>query len=696
MGSVDRLDDLTFKLNFSGDGAAKLRERVKDKLKEFMGDYTDDTLVEYVIVLLKNGKRRDEARNELHVFLGDDSDSFISWLWDHLASNLDLYVPSQEHHVEEAGKTRSIMGRQSAGVDFNQLDSGSERGKSTKFVRNRHNREWKGLLRDAAEPPPLRSSEVENIHFEEKTHRRASRRRSSSPRSSQKKRSRSDGRQSIKREAVSQMTIDAPRRLLQFAVRDAVGTSKAPMSPKEPSSKRLRSVVSTSSGDLALPSRPRRIQSVARVPNAMATVLKAVAEAAEDVTKAKNAGSVFDRLGPGMDVFETHDRHPEFRAPLAENEEYEDFSQPLEHTESAYLEINEYAGQHDGNKTGLGSDNGLALNSLSDYEGYDDVVGHGVMDVSQTGASSGNKGDNPRMLQYRVANDDEFMQISRKKDHVHSTAAANTSRKMVNASVNINTYKPPHFQDPREVTEVDSPKSFQESQGVASKSNIRVKMENGNPITAGNGNVKGAGDIQEMSQKTVQPASVPYASGRPSEDADSRIIFVSNVHFAATKDSLSRHFNKFGEVLKVVIVTDAATGQPKGSAYVEFMRKEAADNALSLDGTSFMSRILKVVKRSSAQQETAPVMTWPRIVRGSSFAGARFARTPFARGIHGAFRPRLPFKPGARSLQWKRDAQTTPVDVGVSVIGNNVSSPIGRSLTYVRTESKSEGKAGNS
>ena len=36
------------------------------------------------------------------------------------------------------------------------------------------------------------------------------------------------------------------------------------------------------------------------------------------------------------------------------------------------------------------------------------------------------------------------------------------------------------------------------------------------------------------------------------------------VHFAATKDSLSRHFNKFGGVLKVIIVTDAATGQPKG------------------------------------------------------------------------------------------------------------------------------------
>lgn len=36
------------------------------------------------------------------------------------------------------------------------------------------------------------------------------------------------------------------------------------------------------------------------------------------------------------------------------------------------------------------------------------------------------------------------------------------------------------------------------------------------------------------------------------------------VHFAATKDGISRHFSKFGEVLKVVMVTDAATGQPKG------------------------------------------------------------------------------------------------------------------------------------
>lgn len=45
MGSIDSIDDRTFMVNFTVDGVAKLRDRVKDKLKEYMGDYTDDTLV---------------------------------------------------------------------------------------------------------------------------------------------------------------------------------------------------------------------------------------------------------------------------------------------------------------------------------------------------------------------------------------------------------------------------------------------------------------------------------------------------------------------------------------------------------------------------------------------------------------------------------------------------------------------------
>lgn len=118
-------------------------------------------------------------------------------MWDHLASNLDLYAPSREPHVDEGTRT-TVLGNQSIGAESLQLDTDSERGKSTKFPRNRHNRDWKGLVRDAAEPPPLRSSEIENIRFEEKSSRKVSRGRSTSPRPTQKKRSRPDERQPIK------------------------------------------------------------------------------------------------------------------------------------------------------------------------------------------------------------------------------------------------------------------------------------------------------------------------------------------------------------------------------------------------------------------------------------------------------------------------------------------------------------------
>lgn len=693
MGSVD---DRTFKVNFSADGVAKLRDRVKDKLKEFMGDYTDDTLVEYVIVLLRNGRRKEEARNELNVFLGDDSTSFVSWLWDHLDSNLNLYVQPEESQRHEASEIKPTLGDHAGKIDSSLLDSESERGKSNKLSRSRHNREWKGLVRDLDEPPPpLRRFEAENTHFEEKTHRIVTRARDSPspPRQKfQKKRSRHEERQHSKRE-VGQSTIDAPRRLLQFAVRDAVGTTRPSNSGKEPSLKRLRSVVSTSTGDSEVAERRRRIRSVATVPNPLATVIKAVAEAAEDVKRIKSGGSVFDRLGRGMDVSDMADEPPEFGEAVVEDDEYGSFSRIQEQTGSAYYDRCDYSRQHDGNMTMLENEPALAFDSMSDNEGYDDinVTGHRVTDVCQSGSSDASKGDF-MMMHYNVAkNADYEMQLTQNKDQDQPVAVVSASHKMVKISANVNTWKP--HQELR-VPEADGRKSIQEIEARNGKPGLQLMKENSNLVTVGNGNAKPTVRIHKESEKALPSVSGLYTAGRPQEDADSRTIFISNVHFAATKDSLSRHFNKFGEVLKVVIVTDAATGQPKGSAYVEFMRKEAADNALSLDGTSFMSRILKVVKRSAAHQDTAPLMTWGRGARGSPYTAARFTRAPFPRGVHGAFRPHLPIKPGARSLQWKRDAQASPSDSGAQVPGNSVPSPTARSLTYIRPELKTYGSSG--
>ncbi|KAK8968744.1 hypothetical protein KSP40_PGU020153 [Platanthera guangdongensis] len=55
------------------------------------------------------------------------------------------------------------------------------------------------------------------------------------------------------------------------------------------------------------------------------------------------------------------------------------------------------------------------------------------------------------------------------------------------------------------------------------------------------------------------------------EGIESRTVLVSNVHFAATKESLISHFGRCGTIAKVVMLTDAVTGLPKGGIRVQHL-----------------------------------------------------------------------------------------------------------------------------
>nr|CAB3486655.1 unnamed protein product [Digitaria exilis] len=99
------------------------------------------------------------------------------------------------------------------------------------------------------------------------------------------------------------------------------------------------------------------------------------------------------------------------------------------------------------------------------------------------------------------------------------------------------------------------------------------------------------------------------------EDADSRTVLVTNVHFAATKESLSMHFMKCGTVVKVNILTDAITGHPKGAAYVTFSDRESIEKAVSLSGTSFLTRVMRKAEApagfpGSVRQTGRPLQPW--------------------------------------------------------------------------------------
>ncbi len=69
-------------------------------------------------------------------------------------------------------------------------------------------------------------------------------------------------------------------------------------------------------------------------------------------------------------------------------------------------------------------------------------------------------------------------------------------------------------------------------------------------------------------------------------------LYVGNLPFSATEDSLRDLFTEHGEVLSLNLITDRDTGRPRGFGFVEMENADAAIAAL--DGTEFEGRNLKV------------------------------------------------------------------------------------------------------
>lgn len=72
-------------------------------------------------------------------------------------------------------------------------------------------------------------------------------------------------------------------------------------------------------------------------------------------------------------------------------------------------------------------------------------------------------------------------------------------------------------------------------------------------------------------------------------------IFVGNLAWKATEDTLKSLFEQFGEVVSVKIVTDQYTGKSRGFGFVEMKNDEDAQKAIrELDDKPYMERNLRV------------------------------------------------------------------------------------------------------
>jgi RNA recognition motif-containing protein len=71
-------------------------------------------------------------------------------------------------------------------------------------------------------------------------------------------------------------------------------------------------------------------------------------------------------------------------------------------------------------------------------------------------------------------------------------------------------------------------------------------------------------------------------------------LYVGNLPFSATEDTVRSLFSKHGTVEKVSLITDRDTGRPRGFGFVEMSNADASRAMQALNGADMDGRALKV------------------------------------------------------------------------------------------------------
>lgn len=71
-------------------------------------------------------------------------------------------------------------------------------------------------------------------------------------------------------------------------------------------------------------------------------------------------------------------------------------------------------------------------------------------------------------------------------------------------------------------------------------------------------------------------------------------LFVGNLPFTATEDSVRTLFSPHGTIESLALINDRDTGRPRGFGFIEMSSGDAAKAMQALDGKDFEGRALKV------------------------------------------------------------------------------------------------------
>jgi RNA recognition motif-containing protein len=101
--------------------------------------------------------------------------------------------------------------------------------------------------------------------------------------------------------------------------------------------------------------------------------------------------------------------------------------------------------------------------------------------------------------------------------------------------------------------------------------------------------------IFALVRTTALVRSCPDSQSNKQRKNEVKNIFVGNLNFGATEDSVRSLFEAYGPVERVNLVTDRDTGRAKGFGFVEMSANADADRAIAgLNGTDLDGRALNV------------------------------------------------------------------------------------------------------
>jgi len=88
-------------------------------------------------------------------------------------------------------------------------------------------------------------------------------------------------------------------------------------------------------------------------------------------------------------------------------------------------------------------------------------------------------------------------------------------------------------------------------------------------------------------------------------------IYVGNLSYGSTEDSLRSLFESYGAVDTVSIIIDRQTGRSRGFGFVEMPNEEEARAAIaSLDNKEFEGRVLRVNEARPKPERRSSYESW--------------------------------------------------------------------------------------